>query len=86
MSREDPRGPERTREDPRDRLGPAWRRPLTPRRRERRFGLRIVERVPSHVAPNPNNIKYLRTKEERMGHLLDLADKIDPGGVGGDAI
>ncbi|EOD28641.1 hypothetical protein EMIHUDRAFT_63188 [Emiliania huxleyi CCMP1516] len=50
------------------------------------FGLRIVERVPSHVAPNPNNIKYLRTKEERMGHLLDLADKIDPGGVGGDAI
>jgi len=36
------------------------------------FGLRIVERVPSHIAPNPENLAYLKTKEERMGHLLDL--------------
>lgn len=36
------------------------------------YGLRIVERVPSHTAPNPENSRYLRTKIERMGHLLNL--------------
>ena len=41
------------------------------------FGLDIVERVPSVVAPHPENIRYLRTKQERMGHLLDgLADLV----------
>ena len=34
------------------------------------FGLEIVERVPLSVRPNPENIHYLRTKRERMGHLL----------------
>lgn len=36
------------------------------------YGLEIVERVPSHTSPNPENIRYLRTKEERMGHTLSL--------------
>jgi 3,4-dihydroxy 2-butanone 4-phosphate synthase / GTP cyclohydrolase II len=36
------------------------------------FGLRIVERVPLETHPNPENLRYLRTKRERMGHLLDL--------------
>ena len=40
------------------------------------FGLEIIERVPSVVAPNPENIGYLRTKRERMGHLLDGLDDI----------
>ncbi len=40
------------------------------------FGLDIVERVPSVVAPNPENIRYLRTKQERMGHLLEGLDDI----------
>ena len=40
------------------------------------FGLDIVERVPSIVAPNPENIRYLRTKQERMGHLLEGLDDI----------
>jgi len=35
------------------------------------FGIDIIERVPSVTAPNPENIKYLRTKAERMGHLLE---------------
>ncbi|HEY9557430.1 MAG TPA: bifunctional 3,4-dihydroxy-2-butanone-4-phosphate synthase/GTP cyclohydrolase II [Acidimicrobiales bacterium] len=35
------------------------------------FGLEITERVPTIVAPNPENIAYLRTKRERMGHLLE---------------
>ena len=35
------------------------------------FGLQIVERVPIHTTPNEENIRYLRTKRERLGHLLD---------------
>jgi len=38
------------------------------------FGLEIVGRVPSHTAPTDHNIAYLRTKQDRMGHLLDLGD------------
>ncbi len=38
------------------------------------FGLDIVERVPSVTAPNPENIAYLRTKRERLGHLLEGLD------------
>jgi 3,4-dihydroxy 2-butanone 4-phosphate synthase / GTP cyclohydrolase II len=36
------------------------------------FGLEITERVPLETAPNPENIAYLRTKRERMGHLSAL--------------
>ena len=35
------------------------------------YGLHIVERVPLQSVPNPENIRYLRTKLERMGHLLE---------------
>jgi 3,4-dihydroxy 2-butanone 4-phosphate synthase/GTP cyclohydrolase II len=38
------------------------------------YGLEIVERVPLHVLPNEENIRYLRTKQEKMGHLLDIED------------
>ena len=38
------------------------------------FGLEITERVSLESAPNPENIEYLRTKRERMGHLLDGLD------------
>ena len=40
------------------------------------FGLDIVERVGLHTEPNPENIKYLRTKRERMGHLLEGLDDV----------
>ena len=40
------------------------------------FGLDIVERVPLATSPNPENIEYLRTKRERMGHLLDGLDDV----------
>jgi 3,4-dihydroxy 2-butanone 4-phosphate synthase/GTP cyclohydrolase II len=40
------------------------------------FGLEIVERVPLQAAPNPENIKYLRTKRERMGHLIEGLDDV----------
>jgi 3,4-dihydroxy 2-butanone 4-phosphate synthase/GTP cyclohydrolase II len=35
------------------------------------YGLEIVERVPLQTVPNPENIRYLRTKQQRMGHLLE---------------
>ena len=40
------------------------------------YGLEIVERIPLESAPNPENIKYLRAKRERLGHLLDGLDDV----------
>jgi 3,4-dihydroxy 2-butanone 4-phosphate synthase/GTP cyclohydrolase II len=40
------------------------------------FGLDIVERVPIESSPTPENIQYLRTKRERMGHLLEGLDDV----------
>ena len=36
-------------------------------------GVRVVERVPSIVAPQESAEDYLRTKREKLGHLLDIA-------------
>ncbi len=38
------------------------------------FGLDIVERVHIPTTPNPENIEYLRTKRDRMGHMLEGLD------------
>jgi 3,4-dihydroxy 2-butanone 4-phosphate synthase/GTP cyclohydrolase II len=35
------------------------------------YGLQIVELVPLLTTPNAENIRYLRTKRDRMGHLFD---------------
>ena len=35
------------------------------------YGLSIAERIPLETEPTPENIGYLRTKREKMGHLLD---------------
>ena len=40
------------------------------------FGLDIVERVNIQPVPTPENIEYLRTKRERMGHLLEGLDDV----------
>ena len=37
------------------------------------YGLEIVEQVPLQIPPNEVNRDYLRTKKEKMGHLLDNA-------------
>ncbi|HEX6371829.1 MAG TPA: bifunctional 3,4-dihydroxy-2-butanone-4-phosphate synthase/GTP cyclohydrolase II [Longimicrobium sp.] len=34
------------------------------------YGLSVAEQIPLTVEPNPHNTGYLRTKRERMGHLL----------------
>ena len=34
------------------------------------YGLDIVERVPIAFAPTPHNAKYLKTKKEKLGHLI----------------
>jgi len=34
------------------------------------YGLKVVEQVPIRIKPNPHNAKYLKTKQQKMGHLL----------------
>ena len=38
------------------------------------YGLTIEEQVPLRVAPNPHNERYLATKREKLGHLLEDLD------------
>ena len=35
------------------------------------YGLEIVERVPIEIQPNEANIEYLRTKQEKLGHVFN---------------
>jgi len=43
------------------------------------YGLSITERVPLEVVPNADNLHYLRTKRDRMGHVLE--DGFDDAGT-----
>ena len=36
------------------------------------YGLTIEERVPIVIPPNEDNLRYLQTKRDKLGHLLDL--------------
>jgi 3,4-dihydroxy 2-butanone 4-phosphate synthase/GTP cyclohydrolase II len=40
------------------------------------YGVKVVERVPLEISPREANIRYLRTKQRKLGHLLsNLEDK-----------
>ncbi|MGH3861476.1 bifunctional 3,4-dihydroxy-2-butanone-4-phosphate synthase/GTP cyclohydrolase II [Actinokineospora sp.] len=43
------------------------------------YGLTVVDRVPLSVWPNPENVHYLRTKRDRMGHHLAELEHYDGG-------
>lgn len=42
----------------------------------RGYGLEVVERVPIEIPPNSYNQNYLRTKQDKLGHLLHIRDFI----------
>ncbi len=36
------------------------------------YGVKVVERVPIEIKPNEDNVRYLKTKRDKMGHLLRI--------------
>ncbi|HEU5157896.1 MAG TPA: GTP cyclohydrolase II [Streptosporangiaceae bacterium] len=46
----------------------------------RGYGVEVVERVPLLIPPNDENLRYLRTKRERLGHHLPHLDDLEPPG------
>jgi 3,4-dihydroxy 2-butanone 4-phosphate synthase / GTP cyclohydrolase II len=47
------------------------------------YGLRVIDRVPLPISPNPENLRYLRTKRDRMGHELHQLEQYEALGQGG---
>ncbi|NIJ11701.1 3,4-dihydroxy 2-butanone 4-phosphate synthase/GTP cyclohydrolase II [Saccharomonospora amisosensis] len=45
------------------------------------YGLRVTGRVPLPISPNPENLRYLRTKRDRMGHDLSQLEHLDDVGA-----
>ena len=43
------------------------------------YGLSVLGRTPLPTRPHPENVRYLRTKRDRMGHLLDELDEVAEG-------
>ncbi|MBI5374296.1 MAG: bifunctional 3,4-dihydroxy-2-butanone-4-phosphate synthase/GTP cyclohydrolase II [Candidatus Schekmanbacteria bacterium] len=35
------------------------------------YGLKVVERIPVEITPDENNIRYLRTKQKKLGHIFE---------------
>lgn len=36
------------------------------------YGLKVTKRVPIEIAPNPANLRYLKTKRDKLGHKLSI--------------
>jgi len=36
------------------------------------YGLKVLERVPLVAPANPHNVRYLETKRDKLGHMLDI--------------
>jgi 3,4-dihydroxy 2-butanone 4-phosphate synthase/GTP cyclohydrolase II len=41
------------------------------------YGLKISKRVSVQICPNPSNLRYLKTKQEKMGHMLDFGNCVN---------
>jgi 3,4-dihydroxy 2-butanone 4-phosphate synthase/GTP cyclohydrolase II len=41
------------------------------------YGLTITEQLPITTQPNPHNRRYLSTKQQKMGHLLEVSETSD---------
>ncbi len=37
------------------------------------YNLKIIERIPIEIESNPENVRYLKTKRDRLGHTLTAA-------------
>ncbi|MFH0926848.1 MAG: bifunctional 3,4-dihydroxy-2-butanone-4-phosphate synthase/GTP cyclohydrolase II [bacterium] len=40
------------------------------------YGIKIVERIPIETSPTDDNIYYLKTKQEKLGHLLNVSEQL----------
>jgi GTP cyclohydrolase II len=60
-------------------LGIGWVRLLSNNpdkaRALRERGIEVIERVPCETVPTPHSFGYLRTKREKLGHILSLGDR-----------
>ncbi len=45
------------------------------------YGLRVTGRVSLPISPNPENLRYLKTKRDRMGHDLSQLEHFDQVGA-----
>ncbi len=41
----------------------------------RAYGIEVVERIAIEVPPHPENVRYLRTKQEKLGHMFSGLDE-----------
>ena len=46
-------------------------------------GMTVLRREPLTIHPRPENVRYLRTKRDRMGHLLQGLDEVGTTGIAG---
>ncbi|MFA5089822.1 MAG: bifunctional 3,4-dihydroxy-2-butanone-4-phosphate synthase/GTP cyclohydrolase II [Candidatus Omnitrophota bacterium] len=43
------------------------------------YGLRVIERIPLEIKPNPLNYRYLKTKKEKLGHKIKVEPPLPKG-------
>jgi 3,4-dihydroxy 2-butanone 4-phosphate synthase/GTP cyclohydrolase II len=48
------------------------------------YGLEVIDQLPLSIAPNSVNLKYLRTKRDKLGHLFGEEDRAASGAVAPD--